>query len=151
VRRVLVIGVAFGVLAAGCSHGGALRGRVVFQTGSGSASTGSIRVADSDTEREHGLMGVSHLAPNDGMVFVFDGPTTASFWMKDTLVPLSVAFWNSGGTVVDVLDMQPCTKDPCPLYTPTEPYTTALEMNMGWFEHHGIAIGDHADLSTSSS
>jgi uncharacterized protein len=149
-RRALAIGLVIGLLAVGCSHRDELRGRVVFQTGSGHASTGPIRVADTDAEREHGLMGVSHLAPNDGMVFLFDGPTTASFWMKNTLVPLSVAFWNERGRVVDVLDMRPCTNDPCPLYTPTEPYTTALEMGLGWFHQHGIAIGDHADLSTAT-
>ena len=126
-------------------------GRVVFTTTRGPVQTGTVVVADTSSEREHGLMGVSHLGPDDGMVFQFDGPTRSSFWMKDTLVPLSVAFWNASGTVVDVLDMQPCTADPCPLYTPRGTYTTALEMNLGWFATHGIAIGDHAAFSPSPS
>ena len=126
-------------------------GHVAFTTSAGRVTTGSIPVADTSSEREHGLMGVSHLGPDDGMVFLFDGATRSSFWMKDTLVPLSVAFWNAGGTVVDVLDMQPCTADPCPLYTPRGPYTTALEMNLGWFATHGIAIGDHAAFSPNPS
>jgi uncharacterized membrane protein (UPF0127 family) len=135
-----------------CTHSGRpSSGRVVFDTVQGRVRTGTVTVADTPSEREHGLMGVSHLGTNQGMVFLFDGPTTSSFWMKDTLVPLSVAFWSGDGKVVDVLDMQPCTSDPCPLYTPDSAYTTALEMNVGWFEGHDITSGDHAAFSPSGS
>lgn len=149
--RLIAFGLAFGLLAASCTRGGDRTGLVTFRTTSGQVATGSIRIADTASERQHGLMGVSDLPSNDGMVFLFDGPTRSSFWMKDTLIPLSVAFWNGSGTVVDVLDMQPCMSDPCPLYTPRGPYTTALEMNLGWFLSHGITIGDHAALSRTGS
>lgn len=145
--RALAICLAAGLLAVSCSQGGDRLDRVVFRTASGRVVTGTLRVADTGSERERGLMGVSHLAPDAGMVFLFDGPTRSSFWMKDTLVPLSVAFWGSDGTIVDVLDMQPCTADPCPLYTPQGSYTTALEMNLGWFQEHRVTIGDHAELT----
>ena len=90
-------------------------------------------------------MNVAHLDPDQGMLFTFDGPTTSGFWMKDTLIPLSVAFWRSDGRVVDIIDMTPCTTDPCPVYYPSAPYVAALEMNLGWFRGHGVEIGDHAD------
>ena len=126
-------------------------GRVVFTTTTRSVRTGTVEVADTASERERGLMDVTHLASDEGMVFLFDGPTRSSFWMKDTLVPLSVAFWDADGTVVDVLDMQPCTAEPCPLYTPRRDYSSALEMNLGWFSGHGIQIGDHAAFSPTPS
>ena len=148
VRRILVACIAASLLAGSCSKtNDDATGRVEFRTSAGRVETGQVRVADTESERERGLMNVSHLAADDGMVFLFDGATTASFWMKDTLVPLSVGFWNGEGTIVDVLDMQPCTNDPCPVYTPRASYTTALEMNLGWFRDHKIAIGDHADFS----
>lgn len=91
-------------------------------------------------------MGRSTLTPDAGMVFVFDEKTDEPFWMKDTLIPLSIAFWGDDGRVTDILDMQPCDADPCPTYTPRTPYTRALEMNLGWFDRQGIRIGDPVDL-----
>jgi uncharacterized membrane protein (UPF0127 family) len=149
--RSISIALLATIVLVACSRAGAWGGRVAFTTSAGRVRTGPVTVADTPSEREHGLMGVSHLAKDEGMVFLFDGPTRASFWMKDTLVPLSVAFWNRTGTVVDVLDMQPCASDPCPLYAPNGTYTTALEMNLGWFHQHGVRIGDHAEFSLSNS
>jgi len=149
-RRSIVLALVAATALGACSRPSST-GRIDFVTAAGRVRTGAVAVADTPSEREHGLMGVSHLAPDDGMVFVFDGPTLSGFWMKDTLIPLSVAFWNGSGTVVDVLDMQPCTADPCPVYTPRGSYSTALEMNVGWFHAHGITIGDHAALTRSGS
>jgi uncharacterized protein len=107
----------------------------------------SVETADTPAEREHGLMGRTSLGSDDGMVFVFDGPTDGSFWMKDTLIPLSVAFWSEGGRIVGLRDMDPCTADPCPTYGSPEPYVGALEVNRGFFEEHGVVIGDRVELS----
>ena len=133
------------LLAASCSNHtqGPLQ-RIDFQTGSGTVSTGRLPVADTDSERERGLMNVTQLAPDLGMLFLFDGPTQSAFWMKDTVIPLSVAFWSGDGTVTDIIDMQPCVRDPCPTYPPAHTYVAALEMNLGWFQTHGVEIGDHA-------
>ena len=80
------------------------------------------------------------------MAFVYDGPTIAGFWMKDTTIPLSVAFWDSAHRIVQILDMQPCSADPCPLYFPNESYVGAVEANQGYFARHGVKNGDHVDL-----
>ncbi len=91
-------------------------------------------------------MGVKELGPDTGMAFLLDAPSDTSFWMKNTLIPLSVAFWDDDGRVLDILEMTPCTTDSCPTYTPRAPYTTALEMNAGWFRRHGVQIGDPVEL-----
>ena len=69
--------------------------------------------------------------------------------MKDTLIPLSIAFVDEAGRVIDVLDMQPCESDPCPTYGVDEPYVLAVEANLGWFDDHGVGAGDRAELRTS--
>lgn len=122
------------------------RPTVVFRTDGGRVFTGPLRVADTDATRERGLMGVTNLPPDEGMVFLFDGPSTTSFGMKDTVIPLSIAFWDGSGRVVDILEMEPCHQDSCTEYAARSPYVTALEMNRDWFASHGIQIGDHADI-----
>ncbi len=80
------------------------------------------------------------------MVFRFPEPTDAGFWMKDTTLPLSIAFWGRDGRILAILDMEPCPKDPCPIYRPGTSYETALEMRRGWFDEHGVEIGDRVEL-----
>ena len=84
-----------------------------------------VRIAETQPERAAGLMSVMALAPDDGMAFVFDGPVTDRFWMKDTLIPLSVAFVGEDGRVISESDMDPCTADPCPTYPAAGPYAAA--------------------------
>ncbi|HXJ64794.1 MAG TPA: DUF192 domain-containing protein [Actinomycetota bacterium] len=105
-----------------------------------------VRVADTDAERERGLMGVKDLAADGGMAFLFDGPTRASFWMKDTPTPLSIAFWGSDGRIVSLMDMPPCTADPCPTYRPGSPFVGALEAHEGFFAGHGVEVGDRVAI-----
>lgn len=107
----------------------------------------SVEEADTPDEREHGLMDRRSLGVDEGMVFVFDGATDGSFWMKDTLIPLSIAFWNEDGRIVGIRDMDPCTADPCPTYGSPEPYVGALEVNQGFFDDHEVTLGDTIDLS----
>jgi uncharacterized protein len=114
-----------------------------------SASTLWVDVADDDGERRRGLMHVEHLPVDEGMAFVFDEPTSGTFWMKDTLIPLSIAFVDEAGSVVGVLDMEPCKSEPCPSYGIDDPYVLAIETNRGWFEDKGIGVGDRAALETS--
>ena len=114
-------------------------------------SDGPVRVtvesADTPAERAHGLMGRTSLGTDEGMVFVFDGPTDGSFWMKDTLIPLSIAFWDEAGRIVGIRDMEPCAEDPCPTYDSPQPYVGALEVDQGFFAEHGVVIGDRIELS----
>jgi uncharacterized protein len=115
--------------------------RAVIET-KGDEVTVHVEVADTQAERARGLMGRRELQEDAGMVFVFPTDSTSAFWMKDTLIPLSIAFYDERGTIVRILDMEPCTRDPCVLYDPEASYRGALEVNRGAFERWGVREGD---------
>lgn len=104
-----------------------------------------VEVADDDAERQRGLMGRTALGEDKGMLFVFDGEQELSFWMKGTLIPLSVAYMDSEGRIVDIQDMKPLD-DELPHYASAEPAQYALEVNQGFFDERGIEVGDRAEL-----
>ena len=152
-RASVVVLLALAMMLAACSRGsstatasGSRIARATFHTAEGDVRTSFLSVADSEAEREHGLMGRTSLAADGGEVFLFDGTVDVTFWMKDTEIPLSIAFWDASGRIVDLEEMEPCAADPCPTYRSRAPYTTALEMNAGWFRDHGVRIGDQVDL-----
>jgi uncharacterized membrane protein (UPF0127 family) len=120
-------------------------GTLSISTSNGSVTV-EIRTASTPEARAQGLMGQAHLPENAGMAFLSDEATDTPFWMKDTTIPLSVAFWNSRHEIVDMLDMSPCTSDPCPLYRSSSPYVGAVEVNRGFFEQHGVHVGDRIRL-----
>lgn len=95
----------------------------------------AVAVADTDEERVRGLMGVEDLHPLDGMLFVFDGAAIRSFWMKDTLIPLDIAFFDSNGVFVTKTTMEPCLEDDCPRYSSERDTQYALEAPVGALEH----------------
>lgn len=76
---------------------------------------------------------------NHGMLFVFEQPAQYCFWMRNTLIPLTVAFLDEDGKVADLADMQPRDERS---HCPSRPVRHALEMNQGWFEAHGVKVGD---------
>jgi uncharacterized protein len=78
-------------------------------------------------QQQRGLM-FRKRAPADGMLFVFRMASSGGFWMKNTLVPLKIVFFDSGGRQVRTLRMTPCTKDPCRIYAPGKQYRFALEL-----------------------
>ena len=80
------------------------------------------------------------------MLFVFEEDVDFGFWMKNTLIPLSIAFADAGGEIVRILDMEPCEADPCTAYEPEATYRTALEVNQGAFADWGVAEGDRLTL-----
>jgi uncharacterized membrane protein (UPF0127 family) len=123
--------------------------RVRFGTATGGAVL-HVAVATTDAERQRGLMHVDSLPQDAGMAFVWTDPTDSGFWMRDTLIPLSVAFVDHRGRIVTIRDMAPCTSDPCPVYEAARPFVLAVEANRGWFEEHGVAVGDPAVLEASS-
>ena len=86
-----------------------------------------VAVADRGELRRQGLMNVADLGDLDGMLFVFDQDTTGGFWMKDTLLPLDIAFFTVDGALVDRFAMEPCTTADCPTYRPSGAYRYALE------------------------
>ena len=135
--------VALALLAVGaCAATGPA---VVFDTATGSARV-RVEIADTDPLRERGLMGRTSLADDAGMLFQWPEDTTSSFWMKDTLIPLSIAFVSVDGRVLALLDMEPCRADPCPTYDPHVSYRMALEAKQGAFVRWGVRVGDRARL-----
>ena len=100
-----------------------------------------VELAITEPQRMQGLMYREKLGPNDGMLFVFDAPEYQSMWMKNTLVPLSVAFIAPDGTILNVEDMEPQTENP---HISAGPALYALEMNKGWFASHSLKPGDKA-------
>ena len=102
-----------------------------------------VEVADTEEERQMGLMGRDALAEDAGMLFVFDAEQQLSFWMKDTLIPLSIAYIDSEGRIVDIQDMQPLDETP---HLSAAPAQYALEVNQGFFGDRGIQVGDTVEL-----
>lgn len=105
-------------------------------------SAGMYRIeaelAHTPQARELGLMHRRGMAEHRGMVFVFDEPARHCMWMRNTLIPLSVAFIDDDGTIVNVEDMTPLTEDS---HCAAAPVRYALEMNQGWFAARRIAAG----------
>lgn len=91
-----------------------------------------------DKDRQQGLMFREKMGPNEGMVFVFDAPATVCMWMKNTLLPLSVAFIDDSGKIVNIEDMKPQTTES---HCAKKPVRYALEMNQGWFKQKNIKPG----------
>jgi uncharacterized protein len=108
----------------------------------------AVEVADSPAERERGLMGRTSLAPDTGMVFLFDRPTTTAFVMRNTRISLSIAFYDQRGRISQILDMEPCRAEPCRLYLPRTAYVGALEVPQGAFRQFGVREGDRIELSS---
>lgn len=96
-------------------------------------------LAATDAARSAGLMHRRSLAPNGGMLFVFDAPGAYCMWMKNTPLPLSVAFIDAAGAIVNIADMQPHTELS---HCAARPVTYALEMRQGWFAERGIRAGE---------
>ena len=98
-----------------------------------------VEVPKTPQERAQGLMGRRHLGENEGMLFIFETEDYHSFWMKNTLIPLSIAFIDREGKVVRIVDMEPLSLESHP---PPRPILYALEMKKGWFSTNGIRVGD---------
>jgi len=98
-----------------------------------------VEVAKSPEERAKGLMNRKHLGKDEGMLFIFEMEDYHGFWMKNTLIPLSIAFIDKERKIVSVAAMKPLTLES---HDPPRPILYALEMNKGWFAAHGIKAGD---------
>jgi uncharacterized membrane protein (UPF0127 family) len=103
-----------------------------------------VEVVRTPEERAQGLMGRKHLGDDEGMLFIFEKEDYHSFWMKNTLIPLSIAFIDREGTILKIADMEPLTLDSHP---PPKPVLYALEMKKGWFLTNGIRAGDTLKFS----
>jgi uncharacterized protein len=124
--------------------GGARPATVAYrlEPAGGPATTVRLEVAADPAARARGLMGRTSVPKGTGMVFLYPAEVTGGFWMKNTLVPLSVAFVAADGRVVSVAEMAPCRTDPCPTYAPAGPYRYAVELAAGSFAAAGVGPGD---------
>jgi len=95
-------------------------------------------VAADMSSRSQGLMHRKSLAPNAGMLFIFDEAAPHCMWMKNTYIPLSVAFIDAQGVIINIADMQPHSEQS---HCAARPAVFALEMTQGWFAQRGIKAG----------
>jgi uncharacterized membrane protein (UPF0127 family) len=142
VALLAVVAAALAVTAAGAAPA------VTFPRGTATIDTGTrkvvfdVEIAATDAQRSLGLMHRRRLAPTAGMAFLYPAPARGSFWMKNTLIPLSIAFWDRRGRIVRILDMTPCPTGACRVYSPGVPFAGALEVNRGAFRRLGVRRGD---------
>src|SRR5438477_10714567 len=105
----------------------------------------AAEVAAAPAEWQRGLMARKHLGANAGMLFLFPTPQRLGFWMKDTLIPLQIAFLkrthDQTYRIVRLIEMTPCHADPCHIYDPGVSYDAALEVNSRWFGVHNVHVG----------
>ena len=98
-----------------------------------------VQVAQGEEALQQGLMFRKALARDEGMLFLFGEPAYHSMWMKNTLIPLSVAFLDADGRILNILDMEPQTLD---THTAAGPAVYAIETNKGWFDANKVKPGD---------
>jgi uncharacterized membrane protein (UPF0127 family) len=98
-----------------------------------------VEVAVTDEQRNRGLMFREKMAKNDGMLILFDEPAYHAMWMMNTYIPLSVAFVDKQGVILNIEDMEPRTTDP---HAAAGPAVYAIETNKGWFAERNIKPGD---------
>lgn len=106
-------------------------------------------VADTDSKRETGLMFIERLEKNEGMLFVFDRESPKNFWMKNTLIPLSIGFFDRNAKLVDVQEMNPGSSLMdlnVPTYESKKPAMYALEMPSKWFELNKLKLGQELSV-----
>lgn len=99
-----------------------------------------LEIADTPEARERGMMDRTSFGNMQGMLFSFDQEQVLSFWMKNTLIPMDILFFNKG-VFVSGTSMVPCKKDPCLIYTSVEPATSAVEVPAGFLQEHPVTKG----------
>jgi len=104
-----------------------------------------VEIADNFFEQTRGLMYRKELGEDRGMLFVYPQERELSYWMKNTRIPLSIAYIDSERRIVDILDMKPLDDEP-PHYVSSEPVRYALEVNQGFFEKRGVEEGNRVEL-----
>jgi uncharacterized membrane protein (UPF0127 family) len=103
-----------------------------------------VEIADTENARQKGLMYRMSLAENSGMLFIFEKDKRLSFWMKNTYIPLDIAFIDSSGVITDIMQMKPL--DISVFYNSSTEVRYALEVNQWWFQKHGIKPGSKIGL-----
>jgi uncharacterized protein len=120
-------------------------GTAVIRT-SGPTVRVPVEIAVTPAQLAQGLSGRRSLAAGSGMAFLWTTDIRGGFWMKNTSIPLSIAFWNKSGRILRILDMAPCRRDPCKVYDPKVAFRGALEVNRGAFARWGVHPGAHVTI-----
>lgn len=118
---------------------------VIIDASSGEEVRVWVEIADNPLEQVMGLRGREQLPENRGMLFVYLEESDRTYTMEDTLIPLSIAFMDSGGRIIDIQDMKPLTTG----YDSAGPAQYALEVNKGYFDERGVEVGDRVRLPAS--
>ena len=105
-----------------------------------------VEVVRTEKEKARGLMFRERMGKDEGMLFVYEREEMLSFWMKNTRLPLSIAFIDKNGRIVDIQDMEPFSQE---IHVSARPSQYALEMNRGWFAGEGIKVGDRVKMPPS--
>jgi uncharacterized protein len=109
-----------------------------------------VEIPRTPAERLRGLMWRRSLRARSGMVFVYAKDVRGGFWMKNTLIPLDIAFYDARGTIRRILTMTPCRSEPCHVYKPGVSYRAALEVNAGSFRRWNVEVGDRVAVRTTT-
>jgi uncharacterized protein len=115
----------------------------MITTSDGRSVRVDLEIANTPQERAVGLSRRESLQEQVGMLFVWPAEQHGAFWMKDTFIPLSIAFISDDGRIMEIQDMEPLSEE---LHVPARPYRYALEVNQGFFDRNGIAAGDRVEL-----
>ncbi|HEY1079393.1 MAG TPA: DUF192 domain-containing protein [Bdellovibrio sp.] len=108
-----------------------------------------VEVAETSQQHEQGLMFRDKLGPDEGMLFIFKNEETRFFWMKNTLIDLSIGYFDKNGTLMDIHEMtsgKGIPDDQLPSYASVKPAKYALEMSKGWFDKNKVKIGTKLKL-----
>jgi uncharacterized protein len=107
------------------------------------SQTVNVEIASTPQQRQQGLMWRQELDPDWGMLFIFPGLSGGGFWMRNTYVPLDIAYIGADGTVLEIRAAKPLDET---ILTPARPYRYVLEVNQGWFAEHGLGVGSKLTL-----
>ncbi|MCC6381730.1 MAG: DUF192 domain-containing protein [Dehalococcoidia bacterium] len=133
--------VFFAMVACSCGDDGSTTltpARTIAVEGGGHSERLQVELATTEKAREQGLMFRQSLEEDRGMLFLFPTDVTVGFWMKNTYVPLTIAYLAADGTVLEVREGKPLDET---VLTPARPYRMVLEVNQGWFARHGLGVG----------
>ena len=149
-RVAVLLLVALAVGATYARGGSAPARGTATLTGSGHTVTVRVELARTRAERARGLMHRRSLPADAGMAFLYREDSRGAFWMKNTLIPLSAAFFDGRGRILRILRLAPCRAEPCRLYDPGVAYRGVLEVNAGAFGRWGIRAGDRITVRSPS-
>jgi uncharacterized membrane protein (UPF0127 family) len=124
---------------------GLARGTLIIHTDRGPVEV-AVEIAETREEQSRGVIGRDGLPENGGMVFSNPEPAEVAFTMDGVTFPLSLAVWGPERRILSIIDLDACPQGGCPSYDPGAAWTGAVEVNQGFFDEHGVEVGDRVRL-----